>query len=298
MAAKINAGDVKRAGMFYCDPGEIRLDATRNGRWKPHDEASVVALAESMIADGQLQPIVVRKISDNRLEVVAGFRRLLAARWIVAHRDPEFKVKVILATCNEVEAFRLNVRENNDRKATSPVDDAFNQRRLRDQHGMSNSDIATLYGRSPSYIARLAKIPTLPDAVLAKLHAGEIGVDAAIGLADLPGDEATEIANSGDNATVKAKTQEAKRERGTSIKRGVKELRALLAAVEHPACGVLREFLDGTLGVREAEESLAGALGGDLASDTPTPAAPTPATPPSVADASDDDAYIPFGGDA
>jgi ParB-like chromosome segregation protein Spo0J len=72
MAIKINAGDVGRGDVFFIDPQEIIVDEKLNGRWEPHDEAAISSLVKSYEEEGQLQAVQVRKVAENRVQLVMG----------------------------------------------------------------------------------------------------------------------------------------------------------------------------------------------------------------------------------
>lgn len=208
MAVKINAGDdVKRGEFFFVSPGEIQVDHSLNGRWTEHAEDDVTDLAESFHREGQLQPCLVRKVAGNKLQLVAGYRRHAA---VVKHNelypDSPLQLKVIVTTVNDQEAFFRNVEENRARKSTSPVDDAVNQRKLRDAMGWKDKDIAALYKMSQGYVSQLKKILTLSRKTQEKIHAGKLTVAVALDLASLPTDRADAIV---EEATAEVAAEEA-----------------------------------------------------------------------------------------
>jgi ParB/RepB/Spo0J family partition protein len=195
MAVKINAGDVGRADLFLIDPDEIDVNEALNGRWQPHSEDEIDNLAKSILEDGQLQPVQVRKVADNRVQLVLGYRRYLAVTKINKGRKKadHVKLKCILTTVNDEEAFRKNITENKNRKNTSPVDDAVNQRRLREEFGWNDTRIAEFYGCSPSMVSVLKKVLLLPDDVKARVHKRELALNTAIALVDLTPEEQVEV---------------------------------------------------------------------------------------------------------
>jgi ParB-like chromosome segregation protein Spo0J len=103
------------------------------------------------------------------------------------------KLKCVVVSVNDEEAFRHNLTENKNRKSTSPVDDAHNQRRLRDNFGWSDTKIAEFYQKSPSYITLLKKLLLLPTETQAKVHRGELALNAAALLVELTPEEQTEV---------------------------------------------------------------------------------------------------------
>ena len=181
MAIKINAGDVGRGDVFFIDPQEIIVDEKLNGRWEPHDEAAITSLAKSFEEEGQLQPVQVRRVADNRVQLVMGYRRHAAVvEFNRLHPDKPMKLKAIVVTINNEEAFRRNIVENRERQETTPIDDAFNQRRLRDDYGWTDTKIAEFYGLTPPYVGLLKKLLTLPTATQKLVHSRQLSVKAGL----------------------------------------------------------------------------------------------------------------------
>jgi len=192
---KLNAGEVGRADYFFIDPEQIVVDEKLNGRAWPHDEESVASMAKSFEEDGgQLQPVQVRRVGDNKVQLVLGYRRYNAALlYNKLHPDKPMKLKAIVVQINDEEALRRNIIENHERKETTPVDDAFAQRRLREDYGWTDTRIAEFYRCSPPYVGVLKKLLTLPTKVQRLVHGKELSVQAATSLADLPPDEQAQV---------------------------------------------------------------------------------------------------------
>ncbi len=194
MSMKLNAGDVGRSDEFLIAPKEILVDDTLNGRWQPHAEDAIEQMANSFESEGQLQAIQVRRVHDNKVQLVLGYRRFNAARlYNERHPDQPMKLKCKVVIVNDEEAFRRNIVENRERAECSPVDDAHNQRRLREGFGWTDTKIAEFYHVSPPYVGVLKKLLTLPSDVQKMVHERQLSVQAATGLADLPADEQKQI---------------------------------------------------------------------------------------------------------
>jgi len=195
MAMKLNAGEVGRADYFFIDPEQIVVVEKLNGRAWPHDEESVASMAKSFEEDGgQLQPVQVRRIAGNKVQLVLGYRRYNAALlYNKLHPDKPMKLKAIVLQINDEEALRRNIIENHERKETTPIDDAFAQRRLREDYGWPDTRIAEFYRCCPPYVGTLKKLLTLPTKVQRLVHGRELSVQAATSLADLPPDEQAQV---------------------------------------------------------------------------------------------------------
>jgi ParB/RepB/Spo0J family partition protein len=200
MATKLNAGDdVKRGDLYMVDPFQIMVNEASRGRFKAPDESKIIEMAESMIEHGQQQPIQVRKIKpENKLQVTFGFTRTAAARLIrtgftdsqgVEQKNEEFMLQIKVVDANEETAFINNIVENAHRNLTSPIDDAYNQKRLRDQMGKSNAEIARLYKWDAGKVGKYQDLLTLSDAYQQQIHDGTMPVSAAYNLLELPEDQ-------------------------------------------------------------------------------------------------------------
>src|SRR5271165_6760919 len=183
MSMKLNAGDVGRTDEFLIDPQEILVDDALNGRWQPHADDAIEQMAKSFESEGQLQAIQVRRVHDNKVQLVLGYRRYNAARlYNERHADNPMQLKCKVVIVNDEEAFRRNIVENHERAETSPVDDAHNQRRLREGFGWTDTKIAEFYHVTPPYVGVLKKLLTLPNDVQTLVHARKLSVQAATGL--------------------------------------------------------------------------------------------------------------------
>jgi ParB-like chromosome segregation protein Spo0J len=131
---------ISRSDLFGVDPYDIDVQEEFRGRHIPPAEEAIVEMAESLLEQGQIQPVLARKIEGGRIRLTVGFTRCAAARLIrdgfigsdgQSHQDKEFKLQVKIIECNDERALLLNIRENNDRGGTSEIDDAHNQETLR-----------------------------------------------------------------------------------------------------------------------------------------------------------------------
>jgi ParB/RepB/Spo0J family partition protein len=195
VAVTLDAGKVGRRDMLFIDPELIVVDDKINGRWQPHAAHEIDDLVASYESEGgQLQPCTIRKLPDSKPQLVIGYRRHAAAvAYNIAHPDKRMQLKCVLIDANEEECLRKNIVENRDRKGTSPMDDAFNQRRLREDHGWADSTIADFYGTSTGYVSTLRKLLGLKKAIQWKVHSGELAINAAIKLGKLPAEAQEKI---------------------------------------------------------------------------------------------------------
>ena len=287
MAMKLNAGETLRQDVYLIDPDEIVVG--RNTRWQAHDDAEIAALARSFEEDGQLQPVVVRRIADNRVQLVAGYRRYHAAQqYNQLHPDQPMKLKCCVSIMNDEEALRRSIIENRERSETTPVDDAYNQRRLREECGWTDVRISDFYKVSPPYVAVLKKLLLLPTDIQLRVHTKQISVQAAIALADLSPEEQkavltpeTPAAVNTDiptnpasvvpavtNAQIIKRTREKKIQQGGKQARSLKELKDFLqgfideASNIKPFAETFLKFIQGTYTDATMERKLKGFIVG------------------------------------
>lgn len=192
--AKNTPEGAKRSEMWKVDPATLKIDKDLRARHFAPNKQAVRELAYSIYKQGQLQPSEVRKVAGGEWQLTSGYTRAEAVQMIrdgfelhgETIHDPGYLLSVCISQCTDDDAFIHAITENNARNATTPVDDAFNQQRLRERYGMSNKDIAKLYGCDAAAISRNSKLLTLPAATLRKLHEGQLSYSVAQTLADIP----------------------------------------------------------------------------------------------------------------
>lgn len=139
------------------------------GRFQPRrhfDDASLQALADSVRAQGILQPILVRRSSDNSnsYEILAGERRWRAAQAAQLHEVP-----VIIRELGDREASEIALVENIQRQDLNPIEEAQGYKRLIEEFGHTQEALATALGKSRSHIANTLRLLTLPEEVQAMI---------------------------------------------------------------------------------------------------------------------------------
>lgn len=225
MAVKFEAGpDVKRGDLFFVDPYEVIVREELRGRHLPPSEPDIIERAVSLHDHGQIQPVECRR-ENGKLLLTLGFTRCAAARLIrhgfigpdgVERKDEKFVLQVKVVDTNDEGAFIRNVVENAQRNNTSPIDDAFNQARLRDRYGFTDTAIAKLYGyANPQKVCRFRKLLALESPLQLLVHKGELGVQPALDLLELPADKRA--------VAVAAATAESGKVNGAEIRTQVRE---------------------------------------------------------------------------
>ncbi|WP_193366790.1 ParB/RepB/Spo0J family partition protein [Pelagibius marinus] len=152
----------------------VPVEHLRPGRFQPRhhfDEAAVNALAESIKAQGILQPILVRRLADrpNEFEIVAGERRWRAAQIAKLHEVP-----VLIRDLSDAESLELAIVENVQRQDLTPLEEAEGYKRLIDEFQHTQEDLARTLGKSRSHIANTLRLLGLPEGVKLLLDEGKL----------------------------------------------------------------------------------------------------------------------------
>ncbi len=267
MSMKLNAGEVGRKDLFYISPEHIVVRDSQNGRWQPHDDVEINKLVKSFEEFGQLQAVQVRRIQDNKVELVMGYRRVNAAlKYNTLHPDKPMKIKAEATSLNDEEAFQRNIVENRERSETGAMDDAVNQRRLRDDFGWVDTRIAEFYHNTQSYVSQLKKLLLLTTEIQNKVHSRELSLQAALALADLPEAEQTEVATDTDSKTVIKKVRQKKINQGKKQARSLAEVkeyfRGLTGPAENPKVKDLAEYVLQFVGGGITEDDMTAKVNG------------------------------------
>lgn len=171
----------KRDTTYKFWPQDIKLG--ENSRFEAPTDQEIEDMVGNFERDGQKTPVVVRKLSKDVVELVAGYCRHAAAlRYNERHPDEPMQLRCEVREINDKEAFEESIEENRARRDTSPMDDAWAHRILRDKYQYKDVEIAVRYKMSPTHISNLRKLLTLPHDIQQKIHRREITVQAALQL--------------------------------------------------------------------------------------------------------------------
>jgi ParB family chromosome partitioning protein len=173
--------------------GSLKLDEMVAGMYQPRtrmDEGALYELAESIKAQGIMQPILVRKLTDGpnagKHEIIAGERRFRAAR--LAGLD---SVPVLVRDVPNEAAAAMALIENIQREDLNPLEEAQGLQRLIREFGLTHEQAAQAVGRSRSAASNLLRLLNLAEPVQTLLMAGDIDMGHARALLSL--DRATQI---------------------------------------------------------------------------------------------------------
>lgn len=133
------------------------------------DPEALAALTESVKTSGIIQPLLVRPLPDGAFELIAGERRLRAAREAGLERVP-----VVIRDPGEEERLQQALIENMVREDLNPVEEARACEALVRDLGLSKQELARRVGRSRPALSNLIRLLELPDEVLELIEAGEL----------------------------------------------------------------------------------------------------------------------------
>jgi len=169
------------------DRGSLRtlaLDRIVPGRYQPRtrmDEASLAELAESIKAQGLVQPILVRPIDSGRFEIIAGERR-----WRAAQRAGLRELPALVRDVADQAALALSLIENIQREDLNPLEQAQGIARLISEFGLTHEAAAQAVGRSRSAVTNLLRLMQLARPVQELLLGGKLDMGHARALLSLP----------------------------------------------------------------------------------------------------------------
>lgn len=172
-------------------PSTLPVSKMRAGKYQPRtrmDEGALNELAESIRAQGIMQPILVRALGDDpgRYEIIAGERRFRAAQLAGLKEVP-----VLVRDVADENAAVMALIENIQREDLNPLEEAQGVRRLLDEFGLTHEQAAQAIGRSRSATSNLLRLLNLAAPVQTMLLAGDIDMGHARAL--LAVDAATQI---------------------------------------------------------------------------------------------------------
>ena len=206
-------------------PGEddglrkLPVDLVQRGQYQPRrdiEPESLQELADSIRAQGVMQPIVVRPISDRKYEIIAGERRWRATQ--LAGLDV---IPAMVRDVSDETAMAMALIENIQREDLNPIEEAVALQRLQQEFELTQQEVADAVGKSRSTVANLLRLTTLQDDVRRLVEHGDLEMGHARALLALDGNAQSQAAR-----TVTGK--------GLSVRQTEAMVRRLLAAPDKP----------------------------------------------------------------
>jgi len=171
----------------------VALTQLRPGKYQPRtqmDPNAIGELAESIKAQGVIQPILARPLGDGHFEIIAGERRWRAAK--LAGLDA---VPVLVREVRDDLALAMALIENIQREDLNPIEEAAGIQRLIDEFGMTHEAAAEAVGRSRSGVTNLLRLLSLAKPVQDLVLQGKLDMGHGRALLALPGAKQIELAN-------------------------------------------------------------------------------------------------------
>ena len=223
------------------DLKNIPIDLIQRGKYQPrtdmHEEA-LEELAASIRNQGVMQPIVVRPISAEKYEIIAGERRWRATQ--MAGLDT---IPAIVKPVGDEAAIAMSLIENIQRENLNPIEEAMALKRLQDEFELTQQEVADAVGKSRVTVTNLIRLIGLHIDVRRMLEHGDLEMGHARALLSLPDEQQTQVAR-----TVAGK--------GLSVRQTEALVRRLMAGNSTQPAG---KILDPD--IKNLEDSLADKLG-------------------------------------
>ncbi len=182
-------GDEPAAANSSTDPQQLPLASLRAGRYQPRtrmEPEALAELAESIRAQGVIQPILVRPVDDGRYEIIAGERRFRAAQMAGLAEVP-----VVVKHVADDAALAMALIENIQREDLNPLEEAQGVQRLIAEFGFTHEQASQAIGRSRSATSNLLRLLNLAAPVQQLMMDGALDMGHARAL--LPLDAAAQI---------------------------------------------------------------------------------------------------------
>lgn len=181
-------GSLLREEDFITDENLLTVDleklvAREDQPRKNFDDDSLEELANSIKADGVIQPIVVRKVED-KYEIIAGERRFRASK--LAGLE---KVPVVVKNVSDRKARELALVENIQREDLNPIEEAISLKTLMEEYKLTQQELSDIIGKSRSYIANNLRLLNLSDYIKEYLIRGELSPSQGRTLLSLESEE-------------------------------------------------------------------------------------------------------------
>ena len=161
----------------------LPVDQLQPGRYQPRtgmDPERLAELAESIKAQGVIQPIVVREISRGKFEIIAGERR-----WRAATQAGLADVPVVVREVDARAVVAMALIENIQREDLNPLEEAVALSRLIDEFSLTHQQAAEAVGRSRAAVSNLLRLLELPEPIRALLEARQLEMGHARALLTL-----------------------------------------------------------------------------------------------------------------
>ncbi|NMB75990.1 MAG: ParB/RepB/Spo0J family partition protein [Myxococcales bacterium] len=168
----------KEGGVILCPVEKLRPNEDQPRQ--AFDEAKLRELAESIRANGVMQPILVRRLDGGGYQIIAGERRWRAARMAGLAAVP-----AMVKEASGTRMLELALIENLQREDLNPLEEAEAYRQLVEEHGLTQEELSARVGKQRSTVANTLRLLKLPEEVRRMLLTGELSMGHARALLSL-----------------------------------------------------------------------------------------------------------------
>ena len=169
----------------------LDIDQIEVGKYQPRknfDQEKLQELANSIVNNGLVQPIIVNFVSNGKYQIIAGERRYRACKMIGLKEIP-----VIIKNLSDKEIFEIALIENIQREELTAIEEAESYEKLMNDFGYTQAKLADALGKSRSHVANLLRLNHLPDSIKLMINNGQLTMGHARCLIGL--ENAEELAN-------------------------------------------------------------------------------------------------------
>jgi len=161
----------------------LKINQLQPGKYQPRsymDDEALQTLSSSIKEQGIMQPILVRKVGNDRYEIIAGERR-----WRASQLAGLEEVPVLIREIEDESALAMALIENIQRENLNPIEEALGIKRLVDEFDMTHEKAAQAVGRSRVAVSNLLRLLSLTDGVQDLLVKGRLDMGHARALIGL-----------------------------------------------------------------------------------------------------------------
>lgn len=162
---------------------DVAVEKIQRGRYQPRrhiDEAGIDELAASIKAQGLMQPIILRPISADKYEIIAGERR-----WRAVQKAGLDKIAALVRDIPDEAAIAMSLIENMQREDLNAMEEALALQRIKDEFELTHEEIAQAVGKSRSAVTNLMRLTNLPEQVRTLVERGDLEMGHARALLPL-----------------------------------------------------------------------------------------------------------------
>ena len=206
---------------------EIDLDLIEPNNFQPRtnfDEERLEQLAQSIRANGIIQPLLVRKLSSDKYQLVAGERRWRAAQRAGLHRVP-----CVVKEIPEEKMLELALIENIQRQELNAIEEAQAYKRLIETLGLTQEMVAQRVGRDRTFITNYLRLLRLPDDIQRMVEAEQLSMGHARALLGV------------DEPEIQRKLAKEVREKGLSVRQIERAIKRIVEGEETETITAIKE---------------------------------------------------------